>query len=80
MGMKDIASLALSPDGRTLAVAGTGTHVKLWDVPTGQQRATLPGHRGGACHVEFAGDGGMLFSASVAGEGRMWYARELRGK
>ncbi|GAA5513042.1 hypothetical protein Dcar01_01768 [Deinococcus carri] len=31
----------LSPDGRTLALLGAFGYVQLWDVPTGQRRATL---------------------------------------
>ena len=41
MGMKGVACIAFSPDGQTLAVAGTGTGVKLWDVPTAQERCLI---------------------------------------
>ena len=36
-----MASLAFSPDGTLLASAGFDTNVHLWDVSTGQQRASL---------------------------------------
>jgi WD40 repeat protein len=70
-----VTALALSPDGRTLAVGGAGSAVRLWDVATGQERLALPGHRGGACFVGFAPAGDVLLSASRAGEMRLWYAR-----
>jgi WD40 repeat protein len=72
-GMQGVAWLAFSPDGRTLAVAGTGTGVKLWDVPSAQERASLPGHQGGACFAAFDRDGKMLLTAGVRGEARLWY-------
>ncbi|HEX8290969.1 MAG TPA: TIR domain-containing protein, partial [Pyrinomonadaceae bacterium] len=37
-------SLAFSPDGEVM-VSGTDTTVKVWDVETGECRATLKGHR-----------------------------------
>jgi len=43
-------ALAFSPDGRMLATGGRTTRsqpvpVRLWDVATGRERATLTGHR-----------------------------------
>jgi WD40 repeat protein len=75
-GMKEIAGVAFSPDGKTLAVAGSGAGVKLWDVPTGQERASLPRHRGGASFVGFAGDGNLLVSVSATQTARLWYRTE----
>jgi WD40 repeat protein len=39
-----VASVAFSPDGKTLATASADKSVKVWDVSTGQVKATLTGH------------------------------------
>jgi RNA polymerase sigma factor (sigma-70 family) len=36
-----VNAVALTPDGHTLATAGADLEIKLWDVVTGQERATL---------------------------------------
>jgi WD40 repeat protein len=74
MGMKQVSCVAFSPDGQTLAVAGSSTGVKLWDVSTAQERASLPRHRGGACFVGFSDDGQLLVSASVTQMARLWHS------
>jgi WD40 repeat protein len=79
-GMTEVAWVAFSTDGKTLAVGGAGTAVQLWDVADAQMRATLAGHRGGACYVGFASDGKTLFSGGAAGQGRLWYRGEARAR
>jgi WD40 repeat protein/tRNA A-37 threonylcarbamoyl transferase component Bud32 len=65
--------LAISPDGRTLASGATNVlfdsedatgEVKLWDLATGQERATVPQATGGVYALAFAQEGQTLAIAS----------------
>ncbi len=53
---------AFSPDGGTLAVAGVGGTVSLWEVATGQRRGRRSGHAGAVNCLAFAPDGRRLAS------------------
>jgi WD40 repeat protein len=69
---RTVTGLALSPDGKTLAVAGSG--VELWQTATGQRiGATLPpaGH-GRYRAVAFSPDGTMLVTLGADGTARIW--------
>jgi WD40 repeat protein len=58
-------ALAFAPDGATLATAsGDCRVVTLWDVATGEPRATLPDHRGPIWSLAYAPDGKSLAAAS----------------
>jgi WD40 repeat protein len=59
----DYVGLAFSRDGRTVAARGLET-VKLWDVASGCNVATLNGHDERVCSVAFSPDGNTLASAS----------------
>jgi WD40 repeat protein/serine/threonine protein kinase/Flp pilus assembly protein TadD len=65
-----VEAVAFSPDGKTLAIAGRPNGmptVKLWDVATGAERATLttPGTGWGANSLAFAPDGKTLAVGTV---------------
>jgi WD40 repeat protein len=62
-----VFSVAFSGDGRLLASGSEDETVKLWDVQTGRERATLKGHRDMVFPVAFRGDGGLLAAASIDG-------------
>jgi WD40 repeat protein len=81
-----VLAMAFSPDGKALAAAGAGPptpdgrlwywtgEVKLWDVATGQERATIEGHpvpRGTVHAVAFSADGKTLASAG-GNEVKLW--------
>ena len=50
------AALAVAPDGKTVALAGKGGEVRLYDAKTGKLTATLKGHTGAVVVVAFSPD------------------------
>src|SRR5262249_6398173 len=59
--------IAISPDAGTLATGDTSYsalgEARLWDLESGKELATLPGHRGPVRTVAFSPDGKMLAAA-----------------
>ena len=64
--------MAFSPDGTVLATGSHDLTIKLWDVATGRERATLRGHTGNVYTVAFSPDGSLLASGSLDGTVRIW--------
>ena len=69
-------SVAFSPDGKTLAAASYDLTVKVWDVATRKELATLQGTEA-VWSVAFSPDGKTLASAggsisNVPGELKLW--------
>ena len=74
---RGVSSLAFSRDGAKLASGSYGiteAKIKLWDVATWAQLATLEGHTSGVRSVAFSPDGAILASgAGDLGSGlRLW--------
>jgi WD40 repeat protein len=67
-----VSSAAFSPDGKTLASGTHDTTVKLWDVATGKEKATLNGHTGDVTSVAFSPDGKTLASGSMDKTIKLW--------
>ena len=42
----EVSSVAFAPDGKTLATGSWDQTVKVWDITTGKELATLKGHSG----------------------------------
>ncbi len=73
---REIRGVALSPDGKTLAAAVRFGAIKVWDVATGKEVASLDGHDGDAWSVCFTPDGKTLVSGGgdwgKPGSVRLW--------
>jgi WD40 repeat protein len=65
-------AVAWSPAGDTIATAGAGLTIQLWDPRTGQSIRTLPGHRDPVNDIAFDGTGARLASAGQDGEVDVW--------
>jgi WD40 repeat protein/tRNA A-37 threonylcarbamoyl transferase component Bud32 len=67
-----IISIALSPDGRTLASGSADKKIKLWDVRSQREIATLTGHSNYVMSVAFSPDGRTLASGSKDNTIKLW--------
>jgi WD40 repeat protein len=81
MDSYDVYDIAFSPDGRTLAVAGSDTVIRLWDKSTHRQSSEpLSGHTHPIDGLAFSPDGRFLASSSRDGTARLWnwrFGRQL---
>ncbi|MBN2475132.1 MAG: WD40 repeat domain-containing protein [Pirellulales bacterium] len=75
----EVTSVALSPDGRTVASATLAGIVSLWDVTTGRKRFAVKAHTrtesdeySKVTDVEFSPDGATLASACWDGIASLW--------
>ncbi|MBY0526676.1 MAG: protein kinase [Gemmataceae bacterium] len=60
-----IATLSLSPDGKTLAAASGDGNLRLWDAATLNERYPDSGHRGQPHLLAFADNDQILYTASL---------------
>lgn len=72
--MGEIFSVSFSPDGTTLASAGTDNTIRLWEVSTGQLRTTLTVQErpSNDLSFSFSPDGATLASAGTDNTIRLW--------
>jgi len=69
---EDVRSVAVSADGRTLVSGSGDSTIKLWDVASGQLKATLNGHEGAVVSVATSPDGKTIASSSNDNTIRLW--------
>jgi WD40 repeat protein len=65
-------TVALSPDGRVLAVAGDSGTVRVTDLGTGQSRTLTPGRGEALRRLAFDGDGRLLLAEYAKGRVHSW--------
>ena len=70
--LSPVRSVSFSPDGATLASGSVDSTVKLWDVATKTEVATLQGHRDEVTSVAFSPDGTLLASGSWDNTVKLW--------
>jgi WD40 repeat protein/serine/threonine protein kinase len=63
---RDVRTLAMSPDGRTLASGDEAGSVRLWDHRTGSAISVLPGHALPISRIVFSSDCSLLATAAHA--------------
>ena len=72
LGEGPVRSVAFSPDGALLASGHPNGKMRLWDVATNQEQATLDAHDGIVYALAFSPDGTTLASAGQDGAVRLW--------
>ena len=65
-------SVAVSPDGKTLATGSYDQKIKLWNIESGEEVRTLSGHNGCVFDLAFRPDGKLLASASADRTVKLW--------
>jgi WD40 repeat protein/serine/threonine protein kinase len=69
-----LLSLAISPDGKTLASGGLDRTLRLWDVASGRALRTLRGQPDWTVDAKFSPDGNTLATGSNFKTVRLWEA------
>jgi WD40 repeat protein len=69
---KSVLSVAISPDGKTIASSGDERTIKLWNLATGKQVSSLNGHFQQVNVVAISPDGKFLVSGSDDNTIKIW--------
>ena len=67
-----VFSVAFSPDGKTVAAGAEDHSIRLWDIETGRNIATLNGHKNGVFSVAFSPNGKTLASGALDDTVKVW--------
>ena len=68
----EVWSMAFSPDGKLLATGALNGTLRLWDLETARQRASLGGHTAQVARLAFSPDGSLLASSGYDGATIVW--------
>jgi serine/threonine protein kinase len=72
-----IRSVAVHPNGRTLALGHAGGAISLWDLSVNRQLLTFAGHKSEVTSVRFSPDGQYLASGGAPGQVFIWSALHM---
>lgn len=72
VSQKNLASVALSPDGRLLAVGGLGPDITIFSLPEGELVTKLTGHKTAVVSLKFTENGRTLVSMGYEQTVRFW--------
>jgi WD40 repeat protein len=70
--LTEVYSAVISPNNHWVVTAGEDATARLWEMKTGQEKATLRGHDGPIYAAMFSPDGRQLFTASRDHTLRLW--------
>jgi WD40 repeat protein len=71
VAMISVASLAFSPDGKTLATSNGGS-IQLWEIATRREAVRIPSPDNGAANLAFSPTGRILASGSTDFTALLW--------
>jgi WD40 repeat protein/serine/threonine protein kinase len=71
-GFNGLELLAFSPDGKLLATAHNDNNARLWEIPSGNLKATLKGHVSYVVGVAFSPDGKTLATGGYDRNVKLW--------
>jgi WD40 repeat protein len=74
----ELLALAFSPDGKTLATAGTDKLIRFWDLASGKELGQCKGHTEAVSALLFADEGKTLISGGPDGTIRFWNVAERK--
>jgi WD40 repeat protein len=69
------STVAITPDGQTLASGISDNTVKLWNLRSGELRQALPGIVQGSVHMSISSDGAILAAGSMFAKTSIWNLR-----
>jgi WD40 repeat protein/serine/threonine protein kinase/tetratricopeptide (TPR) repeat protein len=73
-----LSALALSPDGRTIAVGSDDGQLVLWDADTGRRLDSVRVPHGGFTSIGFHPEGQFLTTCGMDGLAQLWEAAPLK--